>query len=601
MNARGGASGRLGSLCARDGSCEISVAPGALPPVLLEANTLIRQGRSDRAMALLGGIALGRILEEVDRDPSRTDVMYVTAKLLADGGRPDLAEPWLRRLLGVEAHPKAYSDLGCLCYESRRFREAAGCFGQAHALDPENVSYATAYGSSLMAMGQTEEGLDLLRRAADRHPDHPQTVPMWLWNLHYVPGHGRAFFHDQYRRWALRHAPSRSSYVFHNDPDPGRRIRVGFISPDFRSGSVASGFEAFLDAYDRGQIEAIGYGCVRCPDRTTQRLAGKFDRFKAVTGLPPEAIAEQIAGDRVDILVEIGGHIRDNALQVLALRPAPIQVDYGGIDTSGEQQIDYRITDALLDPPPSQECYIERLVYLEGGANCLCPPAVSPPVQPLPAQRNGFVTYGSFNNNIKLSPLVLSLWGDILRARPEARMVLKFGAAGDPAIGEAYYRRFEAMGVSRQRVDILGDMPYEDHLRCMGGTDLLLDSYPYNGCMTTLEGLWMGVPTLSLVGDLWVSREGLSILSRVHLEAFVAATTPEYVGKALAFASQTDALGQIRGSLRPLMQSSPLCGAQRFAAEMTEAFRRMWRHWCEETRQATGPCVRCRVEEKEEC
>jgi len=591
VNARGGASGRLSSLCARDGSWEISVAPGALPPVLLEANALIRQGHRDRAMALLEGPALGRIREEVDRDPARTDVMYVTAKLLADGGRPDLAESWLRRLLGVEPHPKAYSDLGCLCYESRRFREAAGCFGEAHALDPENVSYATAYGSSLMAMGETEEGLDLLRRAADRHPDHPQAVPMWLWNLHYVPGHGRAFFYDQYRRWARRHAPSRSSYVFRNDRDPGRRIRVGFLSPDFREGSVAVSFEAFLKGYDRDQIEAVGYGYVRHPDRTTERLAREFARFTNLCPMGTEAVADQIAHDKVDILVEIGGHVVDNCLAAMVSKPAPIQVDYGGIDTSGIEQIDYRLTDSILDPPDTLRYYVEKSLYLPGGLASYVPPRESPRVTSLPAKRNGYVTFGSFNNNLKFNGLVMSLWAQIMAAYPRSHLVVKCLAGADPVAREYYLQQMERRGVSRKRIEIHGMLPYETYLQLIGGVDLALDSYPYNGCISTMEGLWMGVPTVSLLGDLYVSRTGLSVLSRVGLEIFVASTPEEYVAEACAFARQLDALEQIRFSLRSRLLASPLCDPGRLGREVTAALRQMWREWC----QGRGGASQCRT------
>ena len=573
--------GRLGSLCARDGSLQITVAAGALPPVLLEANALLRRGHGDQARALLEGPGMDLVHEEVEQDPGRTDVMYVAARLLADVGRSDLAEPWLRRLLSVEPHPQAYSDLGSLCYESRRFHEATECFGRALSLDPDNVSTMTAYGSSLVAMGRTDEGLALLKQAADQYPDHSQTTAMWLWNLHYVPGYDRAFFADQYRQWGRRHVRTHEPYVSRNSPDPDRRIRVGFLSPDFRQGSVASGFEAFLDGYDRGEIEAIGYGRVRCPDRTTYRLAEKFHRFELVSGMPPKAIADRIAGDQVDILVEMGGHVRDNALEVMVLKPAPVQVDYGGIDTSGIEQIDYRLTDPILDPPDTLQYYVEKSLYLPGGLASFVPPRESPLVTSSPAKRNGFVTFGSFNNNLKLNARVMSLWAQILAAHPDSRLVVKCLAGADPVAREHYLQQLEGLGVDRDRVEIHGMLPYDGYLQLIGRVDLCLDSFPFNGCISTLEGLWMGVPTVSLVGDLYVSRVGLSVLSRVGLEVFVASTPEEYVAKACAFAQQTDALDQIRRSLRDRLLASPLCDPGRLGREVTAAFRQMWRQWCD--------------------
>jgi len=255
------------------------------------------------------------------------------------------------------------------------------------------------------------------RAAADLAPHDANAGCMWLWALHYVPGPGREFFWEQYRRWGRHFASQdRGAVDFPNVRDPDRRLRVGFLSPDFREHSVAKTFEPFLDGYDRDAMEVYGYGRVRNPDAFTERLSRKFTRYQQVGGLGDEPMAERIRQDGVDILVEIGGHVEDHCLGVMARRPAPVQVDFGCIDTTGLEQMDYRLTDAILDPPSLSQGYGEELIRLPGGLPAYAPPAISPPVTALPARRSGHVTFGSFNNQAKVNTYVLSLWGRVLKA-----------------------------------------------------------------------------------------------------------------------------------------------------------------------------------------
>jgi predicted O-linked N-acetylglucosamine transferase (SPINDLY family) len=344
---------------------------------------------------------------------------------------------------------------------------------------------------------------------------------------------------------------------------------------------VTSFFEPVLDGHDRTQVEVTGYGNVACPDEITARLRTKFDRSRDIRGLTVAEAAARIEQDRIDVLVEVGGHVTGNRLDVLALQPAPVQVDFGGLSTTGLSSIQYRITDRIYDPPSPRRRYGERCMYLPGGLSCFRPYEGSPAVGPLPARTHGFVTFGSFNNLAKISPLILTQWIRILKVLPQSRLLLKLNAAKCPAIRERLVRAFTDQGIAPERILFQGWGTYAEHLQCFNRVDLLLDTYPYNGGITTLEGLWMAVPAVTLMGETFVSRAGASILSRVGLDVFVAQNPDEYVAKALAFAGQIDDLATIRAGLRERFLHSPLCDAGRMARELEAAYRRMWRNWCD--------------------
>jgi predicted O-linked N-acetylglucosamine transferase (SPINDLY family) len=244
------------------------------------------------------------------------------------------------------------------------------------------------------------------------------------------------------------------------------------------------------------------------------------------------------------------------------------------------EQIDYRLTDELADLPGAQEFHVERLVYLPTGFLCYKPPGFAPPVGPLPAIERGYFTFGSFNNNCKIQPDMMELWAQILKAKEKSRLLLKFGGGDDEAVKGHYLGEFEGLGIAPDRVTICGRKPTIEHLEMYGQVDMALDTYPYNGTTTTCEAMWMGVPTVSLVGSSHASRVGLSLLSRVGLKDFAASTAEEYVGKAVAFSGELENLAKIRTFLRPMMFNSPLCDKKSFTRSLEAAYRKMWRQWC---------------------
>jgi predicted O-linked N-acetylglucosamine transferase (SPINDLY family) len=435
----------------------------------------------------------------------------------------------------------------------------------------------------LMETGEMQEGIELLKRAIEKMPDNAQAHSNFLLRLHQMPELDPHKLFEEHKRWGRIHAPaSLAKTAHHNTPDPDRRLRVGYISPDFRRHSVAYFFESLLDGHDRRDVEVYGYGNVEFPDQVTERLMEKFDNYRNLCDSSDQAAAELIEQDRIDILVDLAGHSADNRLLVLARKPAPIQVTYLGYPgTTGMDAVDYRLTDVRADPPELQQFYTEELVFLPDGFLCYRPPDFAPLVTPLPADQVGHITFGSFNNNCKINPAVIRLWAEVLKANLNSRLLLKLKGGDEPLIRDRYLGEFEEVGLSRTRVDVCGWKSPAEHLQTYGRMDIALDTYPYNGTTTTCEALWMGAPTVSLVGKCHASRVGLSILTCLGLEFFAASSPKEYVARAAALAANRPALAQIRSSMRARIAASGLCHAKGFAGQVETAYRQMWRRWCQ--------------------
>lgn len=560
------------AICSRDGAAQLLAA----------AKAAVASGEVEQAADLLDNRAVEAIWAMFEKNPSQMDLIFELAAISWKIGRESEAEQCYKRLLESRPSGAVYNKLGCLCQYMGRMSEAVQYQQKAVEAEPDRPELWANLARVLMETGSAHEGIDLLKRAIDKMPDNSQAHSNYLLRLHQMAELDPQMLFDEHRRWGRIHAPaSLAGTAHHNVPAPDRRLRIAYISPDFRRHSVAYFFESLLDGHDRKDVEVYGYGNVEFRDDITRRIEQKFDRYRNIRDVGDQAVAELIEQDGIDILVDLAGHVGDNRLGVLARKPAPIQVAYLGYpDTTGVEAIDYRLTDTLADPPELQRFYTEELVFLSEGFLCYRPPDFAPPISPLPADTNGYITFGSFNNNCKINPVVTKLWAEVLKANDNSRLLLKLKGGNERQIRDHYLGRFEKAGLSRARVDICGWKSPAEHLHTYGQMDIALDTYPYNGTTTTCEALWMGVPTISLVGKCHASRVGLSILSRVGLEFFAASTPREYVAKATALAANLPALAQIRTSMRARIAASGLCYAKGFADQAEAAYRGMWHRWC---------------------
>ena len=369
--------------------------------------------------------------------------------------------------------------------------------------------------------------------------------------------------------------------AYENTRDSERRLRVGYVSADFFTHPAAYFFEPLLAAHDRTNLEIFCYSAGARSDETTNRLREIAGAWRSIVGMNDETVARIIEADAIDILVDLSGHTAGNRLLVFARKPAPVQATYlGSLTTTGLTAIDYKLTDRFLTPDGTAERFSEELVRLPHCFVCYQPPHGAPPVAALPSSKGGRVTFGSFNNLTKVMPEVVALWSRILRALPETKIILKDRTLADPAQCARYLGLFAENGVEAGRVELLPRTTMADYLAVYDRVDIAFDPFPYNGCTTTCDALWMGVPVITLAGAMSYSRFGVSLLSNLGLDELIAATPDKYVEKAVALANDRKRLMVLRSELRSRMAASPLCDAKAFAKGIEEAYRRMWRRWC---------------------
>ena len=567
------------------GACRPSGMEESLPEFPAAAVAAVKSGWIEQASGLLDGHAVETVLEIFDKNPSQADFLFRLAEVLTKAARVNEAEQCYKKLLDTGPNAVVYSKLGCLCQYRGRLSQALEYQQKAVEAEPGRPELWANYARALMETGKMAEGIELLKKALENMPGNSQAHSNFLLRLHQMPHLDRQMLFDEHKRWARIHAPAHLAKTDHqNEPEPDRRLRIGYISPDLHRHSVAYFFEPILEGHDRTDVEVYGYGNVEFPDEITERLVEKFDYYRNIRNLDDEAVAELIERDQIDVLVDLAGHVGDNRLLVMARKPSPIQLTYLGYpDTTGLAAIDYRLTDVLADPPDlgAQRFYTEELAFLPDGFLCYRPPDFAPVIAPLPAEKAGSVTFGSFNNNCKINPVITDLWAQVLRGNANSRLLLKLKGGDDPSIRDRYLDLFEKAGLGRARVDIHGWKSPDEHLQTYAQMDIALDTYPYNGTTTTCEALWMGVPTVSLVGECHPSRVGLSILTRLGLEFFAASTPREYVAKATALATNLPALAQIRRTMRARIAASGLCYAKGFAGQIEAAYRQMWHRWCQ--------------------
>lgn len=548
-------------------------------------NALMDQGKLDKAISCFQiAIAL---------EPAYANAYNNLGVALAKQGRLDEAASSYRKSLELNPdYALAYNNLGSAYRDMGRLDEAVASYTKAITIRTE---YHEAYNNLaviLAEQGKLAEAFEHYRKSLAIKPDYAPAHSNLIFAMNYSPAVTSEEIFEESCRWNKMHAgPNTARSVTHcNDPSPRRRLRIGYVSPDFREHSVSYFFEPLVANHDRDKIEVHCYSDVINPDKTTRRLKRLADSWLNCIDLTDEALADRISHDRIDILIDLAGHTAHNRLTVFAKKPTPVQVTWLGYpNTTGLSTMDYRLTDAVVDPEgTSDSLHSEKLYRLPESFLCYKPPTRYPRVLPLPAYENGFVTFGSFNNLTKMTPEVIDLWGEILRLVTGSRLVLKNKALADPSTLSRYRQMFADNGIDPERVGLLSYEPStKGHLALYNRVDIALDPFPYNGTTTTCEALWMGVPVIILRGDRHAGRVGASILHNVGLNDLVAKTTDEYLNIARNLAKDRRKLADLRRKLRKRMAGSPLCNAGEFTKHVEEAYRCMWHAWCSETNGAS--------------
>lgn len=515
--------------------------------------------------------------------------------------RPDYAEGWFnlgmtvnamgdrdgaklayrRALLADPSLGEAYCNLADIHQASGDWHLAEQCYRAAIAAKPELPQPFANLGELLKSTGRVIDAIRLLREGVERHPAVPLLHSNLLFALHYTPLAPPEVIWRAHKRWNALHAqallPERPLEIA--DRDPARRLRVGYVSPDFCAHPVSRFFEPLLYAHDASQVEIFCYAISSRQDDVTARIRTRSDHWASLESLSDEAAAAQVMRDRIDILVDLTGHTAGSRPLLFARKPAPVQVTWLGYpDTTGMPAIDYRFTDAIADPPGlTDRWHSETLVRLPHGFLAYQPSTNIPPTSAPPSAARGFITFGSFNNLAKVTDETIALWCKVLKRVPDSRMLLKGGALGDPATRGRFRDLFALGGIDPSRVELdAAIVPSDDHFKAYGRMDIALDSMPYNGTTTTCEALWMGVPVIALLGDHHVARVSASILAHSGLGELIADSSEDFVERAVTLAADPDRLATYRRDLRSRMRAAPIMDHARFARDVEDAYRVMW-------------------------
>jgi protein O-GlcNAc transferase len=356
------------------------------------------------------------------------------------------------------------------------------------------------------------------------------------------------------------------------------RVRIGYISPDFRSHSVARFIEPVFMSHSEEDFEVFCYSNVDVPDHVTGRIRSLVVHWREIRGLSDDEAIALIQKDEIDILVDFAGHTSGNRMLLFAKKPAPVQASWIGYPaTTGLSSMDYKIVDSYTDPPGiTERYYTEQLIRLPGCFLCCLPASDSPETGPQPALTQGHVTFGSFNNFAKVSRDSVEMWAEILKGVPDSRLILKSHCFQDAGTRKNALEMFAGRGIAQNRVKLFPYMQSsKEHLSLYNSIDIALDTFPYNGTTTTCEALWMGVPVITLAGNCHASRVGISLLSNTGLGEFIAQTKEEYVDIAVKTAKDTKRLKDLRVHLRGIVAASPLTDAGKFTKNLEDAYRMM--------------------------
>lgn len=573
------------------------------------------QGKADKAEELYRHI--------IRIDPQHSDALHLLGVIALEGHEYDNALSLIKR--AIRSYPHAapyYNNLGLVYKEMGRIDEALNAYHKALEIDPDysevhnnlgillkdkghmteaiscfesatriNTGFSTAYynlGTVLCDQGYIPATIVAYKKALSLNPGFASAHSNLLYTYHFSDAISPEDIYREHLAWADAHAQALAPdpIVFDCQKDPERKLNIGYVSPDFCTHSVAFFIEEVLACHNRKTVEIFCYSNTPQADDFTQRFKELSDHWREIQNLSDQDAADLIRKDKIDILVDLAGHTRNNRILIFAHKPAPVQVTWLGYpNTTGLSAMDFRLTDSVADPVgESDQLHSEKLYRMPHGFLCYRPAGEFYPVTKLPLFTTSVVTFGSFNNNSKISPSVIETWARILKQVPDSRLKLKARSFSDFGTRKYILECFESHGIPSERIWFEGyRVTLKEHFLLYGTIDIALDTFPYNGTTTTCEALWMGVPVIALSGNSHVSRVGNSILTQVGLTDLIAESPDDYVSRAVALARNPELLATVRSELRERMIDSPLLDANGFTSDLEYAFRTMWQAWIKST------------------
>jgi predicted O-linked N-acetylglucosamine transferase (SPINDLY family) len=511
------------------------------------------------------------------REPYHVDGLLLLGHIFRERGDWAAALAQFQKAAAIApGNAGAHYGMAAAHHALNQLEAAAQACQRVIQLRPDFANAWTNLGTALSQMGMQAEAVELFRRAVALDPHNPYTHSNLLYALHFLPQVSAEEIRAEHQRWDEQHARGLAHELPPpaNDRSPDRRLRIGYVSPDFREHSVAFFFEPLLQSHHRRDFHINCYGASDREDATTARLRSLADQWCDISHLSDQQAAERIRADGIDILIDLSGHTSQHRLLVFARKPAPVQMSYLGYPgDTGLSAIGCRMSDGFADPVES-----ERVMRLSTEAWCYQAPGDVPEIQ---ARREGPITFASFNRIAKVTPELISLWSQILTAVPMSELLLKSEGLHEPVARDRMVALFAQHHIAANRIRIEGRVPtIAKHLELYNDVDISLDTYPYHGTTTTCESLYMGVPVVTLAGQTHAARVGVSLLTSAGLPELLAQTPDEYFRIATSLANDPARLGGLRAGLREQMLKSPLMDGERLATEIESAYRTAWRAWC---------------------
>lgn len=554
----------------------------------------------ERAVALNpqsvdGYFMLGRAYLETG-DPDAAEVAWRTAHELA----PDFEHVYCdyclllfsrgktaaaRKLIekGLAIHPRKselHFYLGNLLSEGGEFAAALSAYREAMAIDAPPPGLLSSFANALRQTGDLDQSIEVLQKAIALAPDDATIASNHLFSLQYSQKFSRqekfaahVAFSDRFETPLLGQWGN-----YGNDPTPDRKLKVGYVSGDLRSHSLAFFIEPVLQHQDRSRFEIHCYYAHPVHDDVSERIKGLADRWNHIANIADEDLAAKIRADGIDILIDLSGHTGHNRLLVFARKPAPIQMTWLGYQaTTGLRAVDFRVTEESLDPLGiAEEVHSEKLLRLPSSGT-FSPSPDSPPVNSLPAIDGRPFTFGCLNNPSKITDEVIVLWAEILKRAPAARLMI---GNSTPELAERISAQFLGCGIRAERIVFKSKVSLVDYLALHNQIDLALDTFPYNGGTTTFHSLWMGVPIIAMEGDTSLSRVGASIMHGLGRSSFCAANKEQYIERAVHHAEHLEELQQVRLALREQMTMVTRQLSIEVTRSLENALRACWTEFC---------------------
>ena len=478
--------------------------------------------------------------------------------------------------------PDAYLQLGIIQRDMGKISEAINNFKICLAIAPNSMPAIANLGNTIFDTGDVTEALKYYKKGAEMQPNNADVASNFILSLHYDELSTRDELFAMAKKWAEKFMPESLAKKTHpNTKEPERKLRIGYVSADFKAHPVGFYLEGVFENHDKNNFEIYCYANQMHSDKITQKIAKAADKWFVISEMPDEHVIKLIENDKIDILIDMGGFSANNRLSVFARKPAPVQMTWiGYFDTTGMKAMDYIVSDKFLIPEGQEKYYVEKPLRLPNCYVTMRPPQFDITVGELPAKTNGYITFASFNNSRKLNKAVVELWAEILNKVPNSKLLLKSKAFVDENLRGKFLEFFVSRDIAKERLTFSGHTFIEQMFAEYDNVDIALDTFPFTGNTTSSHALWMGVPVITLAGDNYVARMSSTILNAVGHPEFVAKDKKQYVEKAVSLANNVELLAKIRKSLRQDFETSKLSDAKTFTKELEAEFRKAWKEWC---------------------